>query len=119
MSASCLPLAEATKEVAKVEKAVLSTTAKARERQKKKDAEKQSKSGAAASDSKDKAAGKGGTEAGQRSVQLGLSKLMTGYPAAAVRFLASLDTDGAQYACGHLLSVTGLPVCCRLPMQSM
>jgi hypothetical protein len=33
--------------VAKVEKAVLSTTAKAKERQKKKDAEKQSKSGAA------------------------------------------------------------------------
>jgi hypothetical protein len=34
--------------VAKVEKAVLSTTAKARERQKKKDAEKKEKSGAAA-----------------------------------------------------------------------
>lgn len=39
---------ESTKEVAKVEKAVLSTTAKAKERQKKKDAEKQSKSGGAA-----------------------------------------------------------------------
>jgi hypothetical protein len=38
---------ESAKEVAKVEKAVLSTTAKAKERQKKKDAEKQSKSGAA------------------------------------------------------------------------
>jgi hypothetical protein len=42
-----LLLTESTKEVAKVEKAVLSTTAKAKERQKKKDAEKQSKSGAA------------------------------------------------------------------------
>lgn len=47
---SCLLRSSATesaKEVAKVEKAVLSTTAKAKERQKKKDAEKQSKSGAA------------------------------------------------------------------------
>lgn len=45
---SSLPLTESTKEVAKVEKAVLSTTAKAKERQKKKDAEKQSKSGGTA-----------------------------------------------------------------------
>lgn len=46
--ASCALLpTESAKEVAKVEKAVLSTTAKAKERQKKKDAEKQSKSGAA------------------------------------------------------------------------
>lgn len=49
--------AEATKEMTKVEKAVLSTTAKARERQKKKDAEKQSK-GSGAGDSSSKPAGK-------------------------------------------------------------
>lgn len=40
------------------------------------------------------------------------TKLTTRSPAAAVRFARAVDRDDAQYACGHLLLVPGLPLCC-------